>query len=310
MSEKIVNYNDITKVKDLVTLNLLKENFNKDYEKQKKVVETLELAKEMKGKKFGYIKESFENFAPELFKTKEGRVIIGKYITAIKESEDIKKMHVLYECIRKASGDIDTTAYINEAVSMIGRISKKDYLSATQKLGSILGEACIKLGKDRADALNAGLSSDLNKLNEAVEYVCLNKKTPKTLLEYTTSCDVIKEHIKQHGSNVSSGAPQTIDIDKSIDDFNKKYGVELSENEQLLVKELMENSDKEVVFNKYKKNCMAKLCERRDAFKNGGDAMSVDRMNVILEKVERKRFDPETVNTDVFNLFEMTNSME
>ena len=309
MAEKIVNYNDIAKVQDMVTLNLLKESFDADYEKQKKSVETNEMAKSMITKKFGYLKECFENISPELFKSKEGRVIINKYIATIKESAELKKMHLLYECVRKANKDIDVDKYLTEALNIIGPVNKRNLNLSTQKLGEVLGEACQKLGKERVEKFEDKYG-DREKVDEAIEYVGTTKKTPKNLLEYIESCDTIKEHINLHETYKRLGGHCSVDIDKAVNEFNNKYGKELTENEQALVKELIEGKDKESVFNKYKENCLNKLTEKKGVFESKGDAMSSERMGIILEKVNKKKYNPETVNTDVFNLFEMTNSME
>lgn len=312
MAEKIVNYNDINKVKDMMTLNLLKENFDKDFEKQKKTVETLELARSMESKKFGYIKESFENMSPELFKTKEGRSIMTKYIACVKESEDLKKMHLLYECIRKANKDTDINAYLNEAVSMIGPIDIKKYNQNTKQLGKVLGEACEKLGCDKVNSINGlrKFSVENNELNEAIEYIGTHKKTAKNLPEYTDYCRIIKEYVDLHEVVNKMGSHISVDIEKSINEFNEKFGKELDESGQSLVKELTETTNKEEIFNKYKDVCLSKIKEKQGLFENEGDKMSSERLGVILEKVTKKGYNPETVNTDVFNLVEMTNSLE
>lgn len=312
MADKIVNYNDISKVRDMATLNLLRENFDKDFEKQKKTVETLELAKEMGSKKFGCIKESFENMSPELFKTKEGRVIMAKYIACIKESEELSKMHLLYECVRKANKDVDVNAYINEAVSMIGPVDINKYNESTRKLGKVLGEACEKLGCDKVNSINnvRRFATENDKLNEAVEYVGTHKKTARNLAEYTQSCMVIKEFVDSHEAVNKLAEHASIDIEKSINEFNEKYGKELDEAGQNLVKELLESTDKESIFNKYKDACLSRIKEKQGIFENDGDKMSSERLGIILEKVNKKGYNPETVNTDVFNLVEMTNSLQ
>lgn len=308
MAEKIVNYNDIKKIKDMSTLNLIKENFDKDFQKQKEVVETLELAKTMSNKSFGYIKESFENMSPALFKTKGGRDIMNRYIATIKESAELRKMHLLYECIRKATNDIDILSYVNEAVSMIGVVDAVKYIDDTKKLGSVLAEACVKLGKEKTESLNIEPN---DAINESIDFIGTHKKTAKNLPEYTKHCAVIKENISSHESTpVNEASVKDSDIEKSINEFNEKYGKELDESGQNLVKELLESKNKEDVFKKYKEICMDKIKDKKTLFENSGDAMSSDRLGVILEKVSKKIYNPETVNTDVFNLIEMTSSLE
>ena len=313
MAEKIVSYNDISKVKDMVTLNLLKESFDTDYKKQKEVVESLELAKDISGKNFGFIKESFENVSPELFKTKEGRSIISKYITCIKENDELKKMHLLYECVRKAGKDVDVNMYLNEAVSMVGTVNPKNYKDATTKVGKVLAEAVVKLGSVKYEMLTSGKVYADRTIDEAIDYIGTHKKSAKTLPEFTECFNTISEQIRLHESVkklASFSSLKEKDIEKAVNEFNEKYGKELDESGQSLVKELLESNDKEGVFNKYKDACVNKIKEKKNVFEVNGDASSSERLGIILEKVENRKYDPETVNTDVFNLVEMANSLE
>lgn len=308
------NYNNISQIRDIEKLDLMKESFDKDYEAQKKSVETMEMANAMENKKFGYIKESFENMSSELFKTKEGRSIINKYIACVKESQELKKMHLLYECVRKANKDVDITTYMNEATSMIGKIGSKKYKEDTKKLGKILGEACQELGKEKALSLNIVRSNDeKEQLDEAMDYIGTHKKSLKTLPEYTECYGVIKQHVNLNEAIKKLSASSSLkekDIEKTVNEFNEKYGNELEESTHNLVKELLETTNKETVFDKYKEACIGKIKEKQAIFESDGDKMSSDRLGVILEKVTNKNYNPDTVNVDVFNLVEMADSLE
>lgn len=308
MARETLNYNDISKIKDITTLNLLKESFDKDFDKQKKIVENLELAHTMSLKGFGYIKEAMEALSNDLFKTKEGRAILGRYINCVKESNELKKMHLLFECVRKANKDVDVYSYINEATSMIGNVDAKKYHNDTMKLGKILGEACLYLGKERVN----GVNYIDNTLCEAIDFVGTHEKTPKTLAEYTEHCQIIKEHVSLHETQRKQfqDSSNKESLEKSIDEFNKKYGDELNENEQNLVKELLGNGNKEEIFERYKTACVNKLQEKQSFFNKEGDASSSERIGIIMEKVSQKKYNCETVNSDVFNLIEIAGSLE
>ena len=308
MADKIVNFNDITKVKDMTTLNLLKEGFERAYNNQKEQIEIASTVKDLENRTFGYIKESFENLSGELFKTKGGRAIIRKYISCIKESDELSKMHALYECVRKADKNLDVDSYLNEATSMIGLVDSKKYDGATKKLASVLGEAFVKLGKDSQN--NFAKSDDI--LNEAIDYVATHKKTVKNLPERSAYYNVIKESIKNSDVEytfVREGSEFKA-TESAINEFNEKYGEALDESSQDLVKELMTSTNKETIFNKYKDECVAKINEKKDYFDKNGDATSSERLGIILEKVNQRKYNPETVNTDVFNLVEMAKSLD
>ena len=312
MAKNKINYNEISKVKDEKTLNFIKESFEKDFENQKKSVETIELANNMANGSFGYIKEAFENMSSELFKTKEGRTIISKYIACIKENEELKKMHLLYECIRKAGKNVDVNTYLNEATTMIGCVNAKSYDTATKKLGNVLKEACRNLGKDKVVSLEIPcISCEDTALNEAIDFIGTHKKTIKNLPVYTECYSVIKDRISlnEETQKISGSSLKECDIEKTVNEFNEKYGNELEESSQKLVKELLTTQDKQSVFDRYKNECINRIKEKQNMFESEGDKMSSERLGVILEKVEKKNYNSETVSVDVSNLIEMTNSL-
>jgi hypothetical protein len=274
-------YNEkMTKVQSVEELNMLKESLDKTYEKCLKSLEVKNFAKSVSGKNFGYIKEAFEGLSPELFKTKKGRGIINKYVNCIKESKELSKMHALYESFRKVSDITDVDSYVTEAVNIMGKISGNALEESSRKLGAILEEACVALGKKDID-----VDSRATTLNEAVEFVATHKKTIKNLPRYTTAVNIIKESIK--------------DRDAKPVEESKQAGI--NESETKIVADIEGASTKPECFEKYKKDCIEKLREGIKAFKSCGDEMSSDRLGVILEKVERKRFNEETVADDVLN---------
>lgn len=310
MAEKITSYNDIAKVDNIDTLNLIKENFDRDYEKRKSYLETVDFAKSMSNKSFGFIKETFENMSSELFKSKDGRGILNMYISCIKENDDLKKMHLLHECVRKADKNIDVNTYLNEAKSMIGTVNRKSYSQATRLLGSVLGEACKKLGKEKSEAIMESMNFN-EKVDSAIEYVGTHDKTPKNLYQFSESYNSIKGVLQERENKTSEmvSLRSDSDLERSINEFNEKYGNELDESTQKLVKELSESTDKETVFERYKADCINKVNEKKKLFENQGDKTTSERLEIVVEKLNGKKFNPETINSDVFNFIELTNSL-
>lgn len=282
MATKNIYSEKMTKVKSVDELNTLKESFDKTYEKCLRALEVENFARSVSGKNFGYIKEAFEGISPELFKTKKGRGIINKYVSCIKESKELSKMHSLYESFRKVSGVTDIDAYVTEAINIMGKVDAKALEEASKKLGVILEEACVALGKKDIDVDRRATT-----LNEAVEFVATHKKTIKNLPRYTTAINIIKEGVKGQNMEV---------IDKPEQPMSA-----VNEGETKVLADIEGASNKSECFEKYKKDCMEKLREGIQAFRASGDAMSSDRLGVILEKVERKRFNEETAADDVLN---------
>ena len=91
-----------------------------------------------------------------------------------------------------------------------------------------------------------------------------------------------------------------------MENFNNKYGDQLENGVVEHVKEMFVNEDKESVFNKYKEQCINKLNETRKGFEESGDTDSSTRLTTIMERINKKSYNPETVNNDVYNLIEIS----
>lgn len=296
------DYNKITKVTDKDKLKMLKESFDADYQKRMAELNDREYLDSVSKKDFGYIKESFENLSPELFKTKSGRNIMGKYLSCIKETNTLKSMHSLYECIRKADPSLDVDTYLKEALSMFNTVNAKQLKEDTEKLGKILAEACEALGVETSEEL---ISENKNEvLNEALNYLGTHKKTHKNLPEYTKFCNAIKEHIM--GGEIE--VEKTFNLDEALKSYKEKFG-ELDEDTKQLVNELTNSSDKKTLFERYKSNCVEKVNEKKNLFEAQGDAFTSERLSVVLEKLNKRKYNPDTVSEDVLNFVEMEKSL-
>ena len=79
----------INDIKTLEELDTLQNTLNEKIEVRRRVLNLVAEAKKVAGKSFGYIKESFENLSPKLFKSGEGKSVIKKYTSAIKENKSL-----------------------------------------------------------------------------------------------------------------------------------------------------------------------------------------------------------------------------
>ena len=151
-----------------------------------------EKAKALSEKPFGFIKESFENISGDLYENK-GQKYLQRYVKCIKENEDLSKVHAFYECVRKADKNGDITAYLNEAISLIGQPNKANYKTGLKKLGGVFCEVYKKY----EDVAEKSLSTHKDELDESMEYVIFNKKTPKNLAEYNYCLNASRDYKKE-----------------------------------------------------------------------------------------------------------------
>jgi hypothetical protein len=296
-------YEQISKTKDINSLEEIRKNVNEACDKRAEFINMCNRANELSERSFGYIKEAFESLAPELFETKKGKKIMKKYAETISENKNLSSLHTIYENIRKMHNGSDIDFFVNEISSKNWEINKNTVTEDVNKVGKVLAEAYIMVGNKSEELL----PSTNKKLDNALEFIAENKKTNKNIAEYSDAVKVIREYIESKEGEETNNSYGDIDAtaENLINGFNEKYSNELSENEKNMLKELSESDNKESVFNKYKASCQEKLDEEIKKFINDGDSESANKMKKIQEQVSKKVFSEDTVGTDICNLMEM-----
>lgn len=281
---------------------------NEMCDKRSEFISLCEQANALSEKSFGYIKEAFENISPMLFETSEGKKLIKKYTKVVREHKNLYSLHSIYENIRKAGKDMDVDFFVNNIANAEWGVNSSTLKEDTKKLGRILSEAYIHLGKE-AETM---LPKENKTLSSAVEYIAENKKTNKNIAEYSNAVKVIRENVEKN--ETVKNIFETVNLDelaeKLIKEFNVKYSDKLSVDEVNILKEISGSQDRESVFNKYKEACTNKITEAKNAFDAKGDKASSDRLSVVLEQISGKSFALETIGTDICSLIELSNIFE
>jgi len=280
-------------------VDIFREEVCEACDARKRDLTNRDIANSLKGVNFTYLKESFEGFASDLIKFNEGKKLIGAYVNCIRDNKNLTKAHTLCECIRKADKNEDVHSYIQEAMSMIGLVDK-NYNKECEKLGKIVAEAYLVGSKNNDIHL-----PEKSRIEESVEYILSNKKNPRNLSEYNAHMKNIAEWVAENNKEVSISESKSQKAYSLIENFNKKYTNELEEDAVNFVKESF-TCGKKPMFESYKTKCITKINE---ALKNcSGDEN--ERLQMILEKINSKVYNPETVNADIFSLLEITKCIE
>ena len=295
----------INSLKSLDAVEQYRKEMNEACDKRSARIKTLNKGIELSESSFGYIKECFENLAPALFKTKEGRNIIKKYSETIKESKTLNTLHTIYENIKKTSKDSDIDFLVNNIVSENIKLKEKEVNESSKKLGLILSEAYLYLG-ERANDL---LAEEKNELDKAVRFISENKKSIKNISDFSSAVKVIREEVEKHENVSNKFKEKNLDeiASELMREFNEKYNDKLSDEEKKVVKELSESTDKEIIFNKYKEICINKVNEAKSNFEKEGNTESVNKLTSISEQINKKVFTENTVENDICNFIEITN---
>ena len=298
---------DINKIKTIEELEEFRTKVNEACDLRKQVITVVNNATNISKQDFGYLKEAFENLAPSLWLTSNGKETMKKYKNTIKENKELMKLHNLYENIRKANKNSDIDFFVNSVVSKDWSIDNEKLSEGLKKLGAVVAEGYVRVF-DKADEL---LPEKNDKLYNAVKYITENKRTEKNIYEYSEAVKVLREKIEANDEKSSLFESKA---DEKLADavrlFNEKYEKELDEKERALVKEMAESSDSKSVFDKYKKLCENKIKTSKEKFDNEGDSESSKKVSTILEQVSKKEYSKETVYEDVCKLIELSEVFE
>ncbi len=298
---------DINKIKTIAELEEFRTKINEECDARKQVLTVVSKAMDISKQDFGYLKESFENIAPSLWMSSNGKETIKKYKNTIKENKELLKLHNLYENIRKANKNSDIDFFVNSVVSKDWNINTAKIDEGLKKLGAVVAEGYTKVF-DKADAL---LPKKDGKLYSAVKYITENKKSEKNIYEYSEAVKVLREKIESNEEKKSLFESKADEkLADSVRLFNEKYENELDEKEKTIVKEMAESNDSKSVFDKYKKLCEDKIKLSKDRFDSEGDIESSKKVSTILEQVSKKEYSKESVFEDICKLIELSEVFE
>ena len=298
------NLNKINSIKTQSELNEYKAKINEAFEKRAEFISLCEVANKASQKSFGYIKEAFENISPVLFNVKGGRKMINKYISTIKENKNLSTLHTLFENIRKVNGDTDVDYFVNNTIAANWDLDKNTLNEDINKIGKILAEGILTIGKDAIDLINI---DENTKLNNALIFIAENKQNNKNINKYSDATKVIREHIV---NNPKTNVFEKVDLDayanNLLESFNKKYTSDLTEDDWKILKEVDLKGDKEQLFNSFKENCLSKLTEMKEKYNQEGNNEDSQRLSSVIEKINKKSFVAENITTDICGFAEIT----
>lgn len=244
---------------------------------------------------FGMANYIFEDALPHLFKT--NKKAVKDFITTIKEDKNLLYQFQFYKALEKYNKNIDSTNYINEALEIVkNNINQKTLNESNEKLAKLI----IKYGIKPSETI----PSRSMELFESCDFLFKNKKR---LTNLTTVNENINRVVNFTEQNYNSINENKTNIFKLIEDFDKKYGSLLNEEEKDFVKEIMDfkkedkDNKKEKLFNKFKNECLNTInkliSESSEEEKEG--------LYAIKEQIESKQYCDETLVKDMAKLLEI-----
>lgn len=302
ISEKI---NDM---KTLEELDALQNELNEKFEVRRRVLNLVSEARELGGKSFGYLKESFENLSPKLFKTDEGKAVMKKYAAVMKENKSLSSLHKLYENIRKAHSGIDFDYFVGTLCETNWGVKEKELNEGMRKLADIVAEGYVTVG----EGAGKYLGTENDRLDGAIEFIAENRVGQKNIVKYSEAVKVIREAVEKNG-NIADSFKKETDLDKTIEDLVAKYSKdEYSDEEEkdMLANQIARSGDEETVFIKKKTECVSSLDEAIKKYSDGNHEDELNTLKKIHEQVSAKSYNPETIGPDICNFVEMSKLFE
>lgn len=265
-------------------------------------------ADDLSNKSFGYIKECFEALSPELFNTNGGKTILNKYLSTVNGNKNLLILRSICEAIRKGGKESNYPFFMNKILEATGKIDRSSLKEDVKSLGLVLAEGYSYIGK-KAEKL---LPSEDKKLYAAIDYITENVANLNHMTEYANAMMIIEEHLKSKDSVANIFESKKLEdlASELLEEFNKKYSDTLSEDEAKVLKEIASSENRENVFNKYKESCIEKISEAKKKFDATGDGGSSKRLENVIEQVNNKKFNLDTIGEDVCNLIELSNIFE
>lgn len=291
-------------MKSIEELDAFQNELNEKFETRRRVLNLISEARELGGKTFGYLKESFENLSPKLFKTAEGKAVMNKYASAIKENKSLSALHKLYENIRKAHSGIDFDYFVGTLCETNWNVKEKELNEGMKKLAGIVAEGYVVVG----EGAGKYLGTENDRLDGAIEFIAENKVGQKNIVKYSEAVKVIREAVEKNG-NIADSFKKETDLDKTIEDLVSKYSKEEytdEEEKDMLANQIARSGDEETVFIKKKTECVDSLDEAIKKYSDGQHEEELAALKKIHEQVSAKSYNPETIGPDICNFVEMS----
>ena len=285
-------------------LNKFKEEFVKILEGRIAKAKLSEELSSLDKLSLGGIKNVFEGISEKLYDSKEGKKLIGKYVKAIRENKSLSDAYSTYEIVYAAPNVTNPQLFLNEAIDMASKLSKKDYTNGKNNVAKIVAE-CVKLaGSDAEYVYECAHKNDA--INEAVEYLMLNKKTYSNLSNYVNKFDIVCEALKNGMKSVveESAPPKEL-----IKQLNEEISG-LNEWETEAIREisvaLLSESDLSGIFDKYKNICLERIENQLNETTSKEETSHFESMKSQLME---KQYAKDSAYEDIFTLAELVQTL-
>jgi hypothetical protein len=299
----------MTKFNNTEDLLKLKESINKSFDKKIKEIELTEKVTSLNDENFGTIKSLFEHITQDLFNDKNGKMIMKAFLNEVRSNKSLKEAYSLYGQLKKLPNTINENSLLTLFEGVSKNIDSKEFKVGKTKLITTLKKGLMESNittKEIDEVLNENKA-----FNESFDYLLENKRCSKNMVDTYNSINKIGEYIKENVDlNGKQDTPEIKNAKEVCEDVNELLKGDMEEWEKkVIIDNIMSTvsgKNNKDVFEEYKQKCIEAIddaCEDCEI----EDKASFSSMKA---QVEKKTYNEETYNDDIFKLAELINTIK
>lgn len=257
------------------------------------------LIEEIKTTNFGILNEIFEENLSTLFKTNKD--VVGKMIKLIKEDKNLSAEFQFYDALRNYTGNGDERVFTEQAAELARKeIVLENVEKSNRKVSNLMLKYKIypseKLSEEKRDFFIEG------------SRILCKKKTLSNMNRLNESVGKVASYIAEHKKTINENK---VDIDKLMEDYDKKVVETLTEEERSLVQQITDirkpiaDKKREKFFNSLKEAVAKKIDELLAT--DGEDDES--ELKSLKEQIGGMQYNVETIVKDIAKLLEIRDTL-
>ncbi len=251
---------------------------------------------------FGKIKDTFNLILSEsiIKKDKEGKKIFNSYLKELKKNNTLKSQFLLYKNLssKKFTNESDAKYYINENITLLKKLDKKEINKGIKKLVSLLkGKELVKENIELYNHINILVetkktASSIDKIQESINFI-----TRKMV-------EVSEQEVEQYES---VNLPPSVLTKMAINRFNLKYS-DITESEKNIIKSVLNGTEenKENVYANLKKECIVLIDNKLN---ENTDLDMKDKLLKVKDKLLRMTYNPNEYVGDIDKVYQLKQSV-
>lgn len=252
----------------------------------------------------GVLNAIFIQNTDSILKRKNGKRIIKEYIDIISKNKLLLKEYLVYDYIDNVKNTKYIKETIQESLNYLNGIDLAELKKLNNKLSTFMSE-------NKIFKINDIKNEDIY---NSIDYLIFSEKSLKNINERVDKLNIIADKINENVL-VSKETEEdniemiTEDIDMliklTVNNFNKKYGELLSEEEKNIFKEITsitDDTEKELFFESKRKECLSLT---NALLKEDNEPETKEMLLNVKEKLLEDKYNSDSYMEDIISLFDL-----